>query len=114
MSIQRPSIGWKLNRKPTTPGEMLLHEFMEPLNLSQHALSQKLRVPATRVGEIIHGQRAVTPETAVRLGLAFGTSPQFWLNLQQNCDLYEVAKGSDKIAREVQRIVPSETEGVLV
>lgn len=109
MSIKRPQSGWKLVRKPTSPGEILQKEFMEPLHLTQNSLALKLRVPATRIGEIIHGRRAVTPETAVRLSIAFGTSPQFWLNLQQNCDLYEVEQGSAKIEREVERIVNEES-----
>ena len=85
----RPPSGWVLQRQPTTPGEMLLKEFLEPRELSQHALAMKIGVPATRIADIVHGRRAVSADTALRLGRFFETSPEFWLNLQQAVDLYE-------------------------
>jgi addiction module HigA family antidote len=66
---------------------MLREEFLLPLQLSQNALALKIRVPATRIGEIIHGRRAISPDTALRLARFFGNSPEFWLNLQQMHDL---------------------------
>ena len=66
---------------------MLREEFLIPLGITQNALALKIRVPATRIGEIIHGKRSITPDTALRLARFFGNSPEFWLNLQQMHDL---------------------------
>jgi antitoxin HigA-1 len=74
------------------PGETLLEDFMKPLGLTANRVATDLRVPATRIGEIIHGRRAVSAETALRLGRYFGTSPQFWMNLQT---LYDLATAQD-------------------
>ena len=76
---------------PIHPGEILREEFMAPLDLSANALSLALRVPATRIGEIVRGRRGISPETALRLGRYFGTSPEVWMNLQQRYDL-EIAR----------------------
>jgi addiction module HigA family antidote len=73
--------------EPIHPGEILREEFMAPLDLSANALALALRVPATRVGEILRGQRSITPDTALRLGRYFGTSPDLWLGLQVEYDL---------------------------
>jgi addiction module HigA family antidote len=91
----------KLN--PISPGEILLEEFMQPFGLSMNRLALELHVPLTRVSEIVHGQRAITTDTALRLARFFGTTPQFWLNLQQLYDL-QVAEQKDAavIARQVQ------------
>lgn len=72
---------------PIHPGEILLAEFLEPLSLSQYRLAHDLSVPPRRINEIVHGKRAITADTALRLGRYFGTSPQFWLNLQTRYDL---------------------------
>jgi len=72
---------------PIHPGEILREEFMVPLGLSANALALALRVPATRIGEILHGRRGITPDTALRLGRYFGTSPDLWLGLQAENDL---------------------------
>ncbi len=69
------------------PGEILLQEFLKPLEISANALALGLRVPATRVGAILKGRRAVTPDTALRLARYFGTTPEFWLVLQMSHDL---------------------------
>lgn len=73
----------------THPGEVLREEFMGPLGLSANALALDLHVPATRIGDIMRGEkpRAVTPDTALRLARYFGTTPEFWLNLQTAYDL---------------------------
>jgi addiction module HigA family antidote len=76
---------------PTHPGEVLRHEFLEPLGLSAHALALALRVPANRITAILGGRRAITAETALRLARHFGTTPAFWLNLQKAHEL-EVAE----------------------
>ena len=76
---------------PVHPGEVLRHEFLEPLGLTAHALALALRVPANRITTILAGQRAVTAETALRLARHFGVSAGFWLNLQKAYEL-EVAE----------------------
>jgi len=72
---------------PIHPGEILLEEFLEPLGISQYRLAQAIRVSARRLNEIVHGARAITPDTALRLARALGTSDRFWLNLQARYDL---------------------------
>ncbi len=91
--------------KPVHPGEVLREEFMEPLGLSMNRLALDLHVPVTRISEIVHERRAVTADTALRLGRFFGTSPEFWLNLQARHDL-EIArdKKQAKVEREVRPI----------
>ncbi len=87
---------------PVHPGEVLLEEFLKPLGLSQNRLALDIRVPARRINEIVHGQRRITADTALRLARYFGVSPQFWLGLQMDYDL-DVATDAltDKIQREV-------------
>lgn len=75
------------NRIPTHPGVVLEEEFLIPLGLTQVALARHLGVSTQRINELIRGKRGVTPETAWLLAGAFGTTPQFWLNLQSNYDL---------------------------
>ena len=75
------------NRIPTHPGEVLLEEFLNPLGLSQVAFSTHSGVPVQRVNEIVRGKRGITPESAWLFAEAFGTTPEFWLNLQSNYDL---------------------------
>jgi addiction module HigA family antidote len=82
---------------------MLREEFLVPLGISQNALAMKIRVPATRIGEIIHAKRAITPDTALRLARFFGNSPEFWLNLQQMHDLSKARLALEEtIQREVE------------
>jgi addiction module HigA family antidote len=81
---------------------VLRAEFLEPLGISQNKLAMKIRVPATRIGDIVHGWRAITPDTALRLGRFFGNSPEFWLNLQQTHDLSKArVESGGEIEREV-------------
>ena len=102
MTINRPTSGWNLQRVSTHPGEMLREEFLIPLGITQNALALKIRVPATRVGDIVHGRRAITPDTALRLARFFGNSPEFWLNLQQMHDLSKARLALNKtIERDV-------------
>jgi len=75
------------NRVLPHPGEILLREFLEPLNLAQTALAERLGIPVQRVNELVKGKRGVTPETAWLLGRAFGNTPEFWMNLQTQHDL---------------------------
>jgi len=82
---------------------MLQEEFLAPLGISQNALALKIRVPATRIGEIVHGKRSITPDTALRLARFFGNSPEFWLNLQQMHDLSKARlQLKNAIEREVE------------
>jgi antitoxin HigA-1 len=89
--------------RPIHPGEVLREEFLVPLGLSAHALALELKVPAPRINEIVRERRSVTPDTALRLARYFGTTAQFWLNLQTSFDLKitERAVGA-KIAKEVR------------
>lgn len=69
------------------PGEILREEYLVPMNMTAHALSVELRAPASRIGEILRERRGITPDTALRLARCFGTTAQFWLNLQSSYDL---------------------------
>ena len=91
------------NRPPTTPGEMLREEFLEPMGLTQKQLANDIGVSYQRVNELINNKRGITPSTALRLGNYFGTSPDFWLNLQRANDLYAVLK---KEQNEIDKIKP--------
>lgn len=84
------------------PGEILLEEFLEPLEVSQYRLAKAIGVPARRINEIVHGLRGVTADTALRLGLFFKTSAEFWMNLQSHYDLeQERDRIGAKLTREV-------------
>lgn len=87
---------------PVHPGEILLHEFLEPLELSQYALAHSIGVPPRRINEIVLGKRSVSADTALRLGRYFGMEPQFWLNLQSRYDL-DVTK--DELGARLDREV---------
>jgi addiction module HigA family antidote len=87
------------NRIPTHPGEILLEEFLNPLGLSQVAFAKHVGVPTQRINEIVRGKRGVTPDTAWLFAQAFGTTPEFWLNLQAAYDLART-----RPARKVERI----------
>ena len=75
------------NIAPIHPGEMLLEEFLKPMGLSQYRLALDINVPPRRINEIVHGTRAITPDTALRLSRYFGNTAMFWLNLQMKYDL---------------------------
>ncbi|MFH1356531.1 MAG: HigA family addiction module antitoxin [bacterium] len=75
-------------RPPTHPGEMLLKEFLEPLEITQSKLTSHLGWPYARLNEIVNGKRGITADSALALGEALGTGPEFWMNLQQNWDLW--------------------------
>jgi len=70
--------------EPIHPGEVLLEDFMKPLAITQYALAKAINVPARRINEIVHGNRAITADTALRLGKYFGVHPQSWMNLQSH------------------------------
>ncbi len=96
------------NRPPTRPGEMLLEEFIKPLNITQTELAQRLRVSYPRLNEIIKGRRAVTADTALRLSQVVGMSADFWLGLQQDWDLWNAMNSQEAI--EIKQLEPLELE----
>lgn len=77
------------HRKPTHPGEILLEEFLEPMELTQLELARRMGVPVQRVNTLINGKRDMTAETAILLSRTLKTTPEFWMNLQDACDLYD-------------------------
>lgn len=93
---------------PLHPGEILLEEFLKPMNLSQNRLALDIRVPARRINEIVHGKRRITADTALRLAKYFKMSPQFWLGLQMDYDL-DVAEDqlADRLDQEVREYQPT-------
>ena len=80
------------NRKPTHPGEILLKEFLKPMELSQLELARRMGVPIQRVNTLINGKRDMTAETAILLSKVLKTSSEFWMNLQVACDLYQAQR----------------------
>jgi antitoxin HigA-1 len=93
------------DRMPTSPGEMLLEEFIKPLGLTQGALAEKLGMSRIAVNEIVNGRRSVTPGTALRLARAFSTTPEFWLNGQLAVDLYKAQHDEAQLSA-VAKIAP--------
>ena len=87
---------------PVHPGEILLEDFLEPMGISQYRLAKEISVPARRINEIVHGKRAISVDTALRLSRFFGTTELFWVNLQTRFDL-EAEK--DKLAGRLEREV---------
>lgn len=84
------------------PGEVLREEYLDPLDMSPNALAQALRVPATRIGEIVNERRSVTADTALRLARFFRTSPEFWMNLQA---AYELRKAAEDVGAKIEEDV---------
>jgi addiction module HigA family antidote len=93
---------------PVHPGEILLEEFLGPLGVSQYRLAKAVDVPARRINEIVHGQRRISADTALRLARYFGTSERFWINLQARYDL-EVEK--DRLGAALDDIQPLSAAG---
>ena len=92
---------------PVHPGEVLLHDFMEPLEVTQYRLAVTISVPPRRINEIVHGKRAITADTALRLGQFFGTTPEFWMALQAS---YDTETTKEKIA-SVLATIPKFSRG---
>jgi len=90
--------------QPIHPGQVLLEEFLKPMNLSQNRLALDIRVPARRINEIVHGKRRVTPDTALRLARFFDMSPEFWLGLQMDYDLAVAEDESADLIRQEVRV----------
>lgn len=89
-------------RAPVHPGEILLEEFLKPLGISANKLARELRVPSNRIVKIVNGERGVSADTALRLARFFGTTPDFWVNLQGH---YDLEKARDERANEIERDV---------
>ncbi len=86
------------------PGEVLLDEFLKPLDISQNKLARAMGVPPRRINEIVHAKRAVTADIAIRLARALGTSEQFWMGMQADYDLEEARKAAQNELRKVENI----------
>lgn len=93
---------------PIHPGEVLMKEFLEPMGITQYRLAKDISVPARRINEIVHGKRAITADTALRLSKYFGTSERFWINLQTRYDM-ELQKDvlGDRLEKEVTALTQS-------
>lgn len=87
---------------PIHPGEILLEEFLKPMNISQYRLARDLGVPARRINEIVHGKRSISADTALRLSRHFGMSERFWMNLQAR---YDIEMEKDRLAGRLEREV---------
>jgi antitoxin HigA-1 len=92
----------RLGKAPMHPGEILREQFMAEFGLSINRVARDVRVPVTRIAEIVHERRAITPDTALRLARYFGTTPEFWMNLQTSYDLDSARRGSTVIERDVR------------
>jgi antitoxin HigA-1 len=102
MTIQRPTAGWRIGRVTTHPGTVLRKDFLESMGITANQLALQTRMPATRVGEILHGRRGISTDTALRLARYFGTSAEFWINLQAAHDL---SKARLELERDIERDV---------
>ncbi len=90
------------HRQPTHPGEMLLEEFLRPMELTQRELATAVHVPYQRINELVNGRRGMTPSTALRLAKFFNVSPSFWMNLQLRWDLYYTRQVEQKQLKTIQ------------
>lgn len=88
---------------PVHPGEVLMEDFIEGFGITQNKLAVSIGVPPRRINEIVHGKRAITADTALRLGRYFGIDPQFWLNLQAH---YELELARDRVSEQIAAITP--------
>jgi len=94
--------------QPIHPGEILSEEFLKPFNITQYRLAKDISVSPRRINEIVHGTRAITANTALRLGRYFGVSPQFWLNLQSRYEIEtQTEQLSEKLRYEVKILQPA-------
>jgi addiction module HigA family antidote len=92
------------HRRPVSPGDVLLEDFLVPLGMTQKEAAQRLRISYPRMNEIVKGHRSVTPDTALRLGRLTGTEPELWLNLQQAVDLWDALHS--EAVKEIEKIQP--------
>ena len=88
-------------RPPSHPGKILLKDFLDPMGITQRELADALHVPYQRINELVNEKRGITPSTAIRLSKFFGNSSEFWLNLQQNWELYHVLKEEEEELKNI-------------
>jgi antitoxin HigA-1 len=96
-TINGPKSVLDLKRPPTSPGEMLLEEFLRPSGLTQVEAARRMRIPLNRLNEIVHGRRGITADTALRLARLLQTSPEFWMGLQADWDLWHAAHALGRV-----------------
>lgn len=101
----KPSTAPKNNMRPIHPGEILREEYLQPLEMSANQLAQAIDVPTNRITEIVAERRAITADTALRLGKALRTTPQFWLNLQQAYELRQAEQEGSASIRAIKPII---------
>ncbi len=94
------------------PGEILNEEFLIPMNISAYRLSKDTEIPQTRISQIIKGKRSITADTALRLSHYFGTSPKFWLGLQDDYDIEEERRNKKEVLSRIKRVSKSESKSV--
>jgi len=92
------------HREPTHPGEMLIEEFLKPMDLSQRDLADGIRVPYQRINELVNRRRGITPSTALRLAKFFGNSASFWMNLQLRWNLYHAKRSESDDLRKIRKV----------
>jgi addiction module HigA family antidote len=95
------------HRAPTHPGTMLIEEFLLPMGLTQRELANGIHVPYQRINELVRGRRGMTPSTALRLAKFFGTSADFWMNLQLRWDLYQVQRAEGHELKDIRPHAPA-------
>lgn len=92
------------SRRPSHPGEILRYEFLEPLNLTQQQLAHAIGVTRVRINEIILGKRSISPDTAFRLAKFFNTTPEFWIGLQTNVDMWDTLQSHKSEYKKIKAI----------
>jgi len=92
------------NRRPLHPGEILRYEYMEPLGLTQQQLADALGVTRVRINELVLGKRSITPDTAFRLARYFNTTPDFWINMQVDVDMWDTLQDHKKDYEKIQPV----------
>ena len=95
----------RMLRKPTTPGEMLKEEFLEPLGMTQKQIADHIGCDVKVINRIVNGRSSVTAEVAIRLAAAFRTTPQFWLNAQQAVDIYRASRRLKRVPKPLRLAV---------
>ena len=94
-----PATGLPTHRQPSHPGTILLNRFLKEMSMSQAEAARKMSMPVNRVNELVRGKRGITARSALRLGKLFDTTPQFWMNLQANWDLWHALQEEKKLGR---------------
>lgn len=100
------------HREPTHPGEMLLEEFLKPMNITQKELSDAINVSYQRINEIVNGRRGITPSTALRLSKYFGMSADFWMNLQLRLEIYNAQQAESKELNTIKPYAPGKNSNI--